>query len=262
MGEGRPAANAGHHLNDTPRPEPDTVPEILAVVPARGGSKGIPQKNLRHVGGKSLVARAVAAARGAELVSRVVGSTDDDEIAEALRAAGAEVPRLRPAELAADDTPDVPVFLHVLEALETEGYRPDIVVNVRPTAPLRTSGDIDAALQTLLSSPEARSVKCVSEVSDHPYKMWTLDDDGLLQPLLPAWRARFGGNPDVPRQLLPAVYRSSGAVDAVWVSALKETSMFHPGPVVGYVLEHSLDIDIDDLEDLDAAARLLEGEAR
>jgi len=238
------------------------VPEVLAVVPARGGSKGLPKKNLRDVGGQSLVARAVGAAREAQQVSRVVGSTDDPEIAEALRAAGAEVPWLRPAELAADDTPDVPVFLHVLEALESEGYRPDIVVNVRPTAPLRTGLDIDAALGALLAAPTARSVKCVSEVSDHPYKMWTLGDDGLLQALLPEWHARFGGNPDVPRQLLPPVYRSSGAVDAVWVSALKETGMFHPGPVVGYVLAHARDIDIDDLDDLEEAARLLEGETR
>lgn len=235
---------------------------VLAVVPARGGSKGLPGKNLRTLGGRPLVAWAVDAARGARRVSRVVGSTDDEEIARALREAGAEVPSLRPTELAGDDVPDAPVFLHVLEILESEGFVPDIVVNVRPTAPLRTSADVDGAIDTLIKTPAARSVKAVSQPDHHPYKMWTAGEGGLLEPLLPQWLAEHGGDPDVPRQRLPRVYRSSGAVDAVWVDALKETGMFHPGPVAAFELDAALDIDIDTLDDFRRVEEILQGGSR
>jgi CMP-N-acetylneuraminic acid synthetase len=239
------------------------MPEVLAIIPARGGSKGLPGKNLRSIGGRTLVGWAVSAARDASLVNRVVGSTDDEAIADELRRCGAEVPLLRPAELAGDDVPDPPVFLHVLDVLgATERYVPDIVVNVRPTAPSRTGDDIDGALRTLIATPAARSVKAVAEAAEHPYKMWTMEDGCILEPLLPTWLDQHGGNPDVPRQKLPTVYRSSGAVDAVWATALRETGMFHPGPVVGYVLEAARDIDIDTIGDLRRAEALLEGRSR
>lgn len=237
------------------------IPRVLAVVPARAASKGLARKNLREIGGRSLVAWAVEAARDARLVDRVVGSTDSEEIAEALEKAGADVPVLRPAALAGDDAPDPPVFLHVLDVLAGLGYEPDVVVNVRPTAPLRTGADIDAAVQLLLSCPAARSVKSVSAVTEHPYKMWAVAADGFLEPILPAWHQRFGGDPDIARQRLPVVYRSDGGVDAVWVSVLRETGAFHPGPVAAYVMDPARALDIDDEEDVLVAAHRL-GEDR
>lgn len=231
--------------------------EILAIVPARAGSKGIPGKNLRELAGRSLVGHAVAAARESQLVTRIVGSTDGEAIAAEFRRHGADVPGLRPAELAADDTPDAPVFRHVLEVLlEREGYRPDIVVNVRPTAPLRTGRHIDEALRALLGAPHAASVKSVSPVEEHPYKMWTLGSD-RLEPLLPTWHADFDGDPDIARQRLPEVFKSNGAVDAVWVDRLVGESCFHPGIVVPYVMDAASAVDVDTLADLAAAERLL-----
>jgi len=109
----------------------------------------------------------------------------------------------------------------------------------------------------LLDHPEARSVKCIVEVDHHPYKMWTLNDDGLVEPLLPQWREAFGGDPDVARQRLPKVYRSSGAVDVVWVEALRESGYFHPGPVAAVVLDPGHDVDIDTEADLTLAESLL-----
>jgi CMP-N-acetylneuraminic acid synthetase len=241
-------------------PDPPARLEVLAVIPARGGSKGLPGKNLREVAGRSLVARAVDAARTSRMVTRVLGSTDDTAIAAAMRQAGAEVPVMRPAELAADDTPDAPVFLHVLEVLGNDGYRPDIVVNVRPTAPLRTGADIDAALELLVQHRDARSVKSVSDVSEHPYKMWTLGPDGIAHPLLPSWHAQHHGDPDVSRHALPQVHRSNGAVDAVWATALLKTGMFHPGPVVAYVMDATRSVDVDVEQDLDRAEGALTGE--
>ena len=233
---------------------------VLAVVPARGGSKGLHRKNLLQVGGISLVARAVHAARSAARVDRVVGSTDDPEIAAAMRSAGAEVPFLRPAELAADDTPDAPVFLHALAALAAEGYQPDVVVNVRPTAPLRTGEDIDAALDLLDRHPACASVKSVTVASQHPYKMWTLDGDVLI-PVLPEWHERFSGDVDVARQRLPVVYRSNGAVDAVRCEALLATGSFHPGSVAAYVMELRRSVDVDTARDLELAEHRLREEA-
>jgi N-acylneuraminate cytidylyltransferase len=234
------------------------VTEVLAVVPARGGSKGLPRKNLRVVGGRSLVAWAVAAASESTLVTRIVGSTDDAEIAEELERAGAEVPQLRPASLAGDEVPDAPVFLQVLGMLEESGYTPDIVVNVRPTAPLRTGSDIDAAVGVLLAHPEADSVKSVSPVTEHPYKMWTLDPDDRLAALRPDWHRAHDGDPDAPRQTLPAVYRSNGAVDAVRVEAFRRSGRFHPGTVVAYVMGAERAVDIDDDRDLEVADHLLQ----
>ena len=126
---------------------------VLAVVPARGGSKGIPRKNLQLLGGKPLVTLAVETGRAARLVSRVLCSTDDPDIADAARAAGAEVPFLRPPELARDTAEDWPVFMHALDFLEREdNWLPDIVVNLRPTSPLRTPTHVDDAIRLLLDT--------------------------------------------------------------------------------------------------------------
>lgn len=236
------------------------MPEVLAVIPARGGSKGIERKNLREVAGVSLVARAVAAARASRRVTRVIGSTDDPEIADAMVAAGADVPFLRPVELAADDTPDAPVFLHVLRELAAGGYHPDTVVNVRPTAPLRTGADIDAALELLDRHPRCNSVKSVTTANEHPYKMWTLDGE-LLEPVVPEWHRQFGGDVDIARQRLPKVYRSNGAVDAVRCEALLATGFFHPGPVAAYVMETHRSVDVDTVRDLELAEDRLREEA-
>lgn len=236
---------------------PDRALEVLAVIPARAGSKGLVGKNLRQVAGLSLVGHAVRAATESTLVTRVAGSTDGEAIAEEFRRVGAEVPGLRPAELAADDTPDAPVFHHVLEVLfDRDGYRPDIVVNVRPTAPLRTGRHIDEAIDALLAAPHADSVKSVSPAGEHPYKMWTLGPD-RLEPLLPEWHARFGGDPDIARQRLPVVLKSNGAVDAVRVDAFLRSDRFHPGVVVPYVMDADAAIDIDTADDLALAESLL-----
>src|SRR5207253_1430215 len=127
------------------------VTELLALIPARGGSKGISRKNLALVGGKPLVVRSIEHALACTRVRRVVVSTDDPEIAAVAIAAGAEVPFVRPAELAGDQVLDLPVFEHALRALaESGGYRPELVLHLRPTAPFRAPGLLDAAIDLLL----------------------------------------------------------------------------------------------------------------
>src|SRR5512138_2171489 len=136
--------------------------EVLAIVPARGGSKGIPRKNIRLFAGYPLIAYSIAAGKQATMVSRVVVSTDDEEIAAVARDYGAETPFLRPGDLAADDTTDLPVFLHALEWLEQhEDYRPDLIVQLRATSPIRPPQLVDRAIQKLASHKDADSVRGV-----------------------------------------------------------------------------------------------------
>src|SRR5512143_1686076 len=128
------AGNPGQIQNDLAGAEAMTKPEVLALIPARGGSKGIPRKNIRPFAGHPLIAYSIAAGLQADLVTRVIVTTDDEEIAEVARGCGAETPFLRPAELAQDRTLDLPVFQHALQWLQQhEGYHPDILVHLRPT---------------------------------------------------------------------------------------------------------------------------------
>ena len=142
---------------------------VLGLVPARGGSKGIPRKNLIPVGGLPLIAHTILAARKSRSLDRVIVSTDDDEIAEVAERFGAEVPFRRPPEFAEDLTPDLPVFLHALEWLDRhEGYKPDLIAHLRPTSPLRTAQHIDEAVSILRGRPDADSVRSVTVPSENP----------------------------------------------------------------------------------------------
>ncbi len=195
-------------------PEPGT-PEVLAVVPARGGSKGIPRKNIRNFAGHPLIAYSIEAGLLARSVTRVIVSTDDEEIAAVARQYGAEAPFLRPAEFAQDQTLDLPVFQHALGWLaEHENYRPDIVVQLRPTSPVRPPSLVDEAVGLLLEHPEADSVRGVVPAGQNPHKMWRIDPvTGQMRPLLAVDGIAEPYN--APRQVLPPVYWQTGHVDAI-----------------------------------------------
>jgi CMP-N-acetylneuraminic acid synthetase len=187
--------------------------EVLAIVQARGGSKTIPRKNLRLLAGHPLVAYSIASGLAAESVTRLIVSTDDTEIASVCRAYGAEVPFLRPAEFAEDATPDLPLFQHALDWLEKhEGYQPDLIVQLRPTSPLRPLDSVDRAIATLSASPQADCVRGVTIPNQSPYKMWRLAEDGFLKPLL---SSGFVEPYNMPRQHLPMVYWQTGHIDVI-----------------------------------------------
>ena len=229
---------------------------VLVVVPARGGSKGIPRKNLQLLGGKPLVAHAVETGRAATLVSRVVCSTDDPQIADAARAAGAEVPFLRPAELATDASEDWPVFTHALQFLDShEGWRPDLVVNLRPTSPLRRPSHVDNAIRLLLDTG-ADSVKAVHLARQHPHKMWLLGPDGAMEPYLKT-PFRLERGPDVPRAQLEDIYWQNGVVDVTRREVIVEQGVMIGRRVAGLVTEPAESIDIDTPLDLQLAELLL-----
>lgn len=188
-------------------------PVALAIIPARGGSKSVPRKNLVSLLGKPLIAWTILSARRAKTLNRIVVSTDDREIAEVARHYGAEVPFLRPAELATDETPDLPVFQHALRELhDAEGYLPDAIVHLRPTQPLRTAEEIDQAVK-LWTRSGSDCVKSVLQVSEHPFKMYRLLGEQLVPYLHTEDRRRRG--PDVPRQSLEPLYLAAGVVDII-----------------------------------------------
>ncbi len=228
---------------------------VLAIVPARGGSKGIPKKNLALLGGRPLVAHAIASGRGCPHVGRVLVTTDDPEIRRVAIEHGAEAPFLRPADLAADATPDLPVFVHALRWLdEHEGYRSDAVLHLRPTTPLRRQRHVDAAVELLLKHPEADSVRGVSVPFQNPFKMWRRDSGPYLSPLLAA------GVPEPynqPRQNLPEVLWQSGYVDVAWTRTLTEKRSMTGDRILPYVLDDRLIVDIDDPFSLELGEFLL-----
>ncbi len=190
-------------------------PEVLAIIPARGGSKGIPRKNIKSFAGYPLIAYSIAAGLQSELTTRVIVSTDDEEIAEVARKWGAQTPFLRPAEFAADNTLDLPVFQHALTWLkEHEGYVPDIVLQLRPTSPARPRTLLDDAIRLLMDHPEADSVRGVVPAGENPHKMWRVDPEtGLMHGLLKVDGIDEPYN--APRQKLPVVYWQTGHIDAI-----------------------------------------------
>lgn len=190
-------------------------PYVFGVIPARGGSKGLPGKNLMTLGRLSLVGHAIASAREARRLARFIVSTDDPAIAGEARRHGAEVPFTRPPALASDEAGMVPVLQHAVRWLEgAAGRRPDLVVTLQPTSPFRTGADIDRTIDTLLETG-ADSAQTLVEASYHPFFMSTLDGDRVI-PLFP------DGHRYVRRQDAPPAYQPSGGVYVTRYAVLME----------------------------------------
>lgn len=222
--------------------------KVCAIIPARGGSRGIPRKNIVHISGKPLIGYSIEHALKSELIDRAIVSTDDPEIAEVSKSFGAEVPFERPAELAQDHVLDWPVFVHALDWLRiNENYIPSIVVHLRPTAPIRLPGQIDYAISLLSSSPEADSVRSVSVPSQHPYRMFSINKSGFLQPLLDT---PYDEPHLLRRQDLPPVYWYNCVIDVTRSSTVYEQKSMTGKKMIPYIIDSKWVVDIDNEEDL------------
>jgi len=213
--------------------------DLLFLIPARGGSKGIPKKNIAEVGGRPLIAWSIEAGLGTRHRGRVIVSTDSAEIADVARGCSAEVPFMRPAELANDDATSLDMALHSLQWLEKNGhYRPAYLVLLQPTSPLREPGDIDAAIEIAMVK-DADAVVSVSPASSHPYWTKTLASDGQLQDFMPPPK------PSMRRQELPEVFALNGAIFLIRPEVLIAKKTWYPEGTYGYVMppERALDID-------------------
>jgi N-acylneuraminate cytidylyltransferase len=237
-------------------------PQVMALIPARGGSKSVPRKNLLQIAGRPLIAYSIQHALDCPSINRVVVSTDDDEIAEVARRYGAEVPFKRPADAASDTATDFQVFRHALNWLaEREGYVPELVVHLRPTGPVREVPLIERAVQLMLQNPDADALRSVGTAEQTPYKMWRIEDS-FLRPLI-----ELPGYPEahsMPRQKLPAAYWQNGYVDIVRPRTIIELESMTGAVVLPFVVEgkiHELDYP-DQIPALEQAVKAwLSGEA-
>lgn len=248
-------------MDDIIQDDPSTGLEVLALIPARGGSKSIPRKNIRPLAGHPLIAYSIAAGLAAETITRLIVSTDDEEIAAIARQYGAEIPFLRPPEYAQDQTPDLPVFQHALRWLqEHEGYRPDVVVQLRPTSPFRRVWHIDQAVYRLIEHPEADAIRTVCVPFQNPFKMWQIGPDGFMHPLIkPDFLPSGNREPyNLPRQDLPEVYWQTGYVDAAWTDTILEKNSMTGQHILPLIIDPAEWIDIDSADDWRRAERLLE----
>lgn len=222
--------------------------KTFAIIPARGGSKGVPKKNIRPLAGYALIAYSIAAAQLCSRIDRVIVSTDSEHIAELSRKYGAEVPFLRPAALAGDLSPDREFVMHALEWFQQNaGVVPDYLVHLRPTTPLRNPTLIDEAIAAITSNPEATSLRSGHEAPESPLKWFRRDEQGYFH----------GFNPDdpspgysnLPRQSFPKVYIPDGYVDVLQTSFVLNSDDIHGDRMMGYV--SPVCHEVDTIEDFD-----------
>lgn len=220
--------------------------KVLALVPARRGSKGLALKNIRPLQGKPLLAWPIEAARSSKYVDRVVVSTDDAEFAAIARAAGAATPFLRPAELANDTAPSIAFILHALDSLEAAGERYDYLAMLEPTSPLTEAEDIDAALETLIERrADADAIVGVTAmVSAHPAFAVRLDPNGLMQPYA---APSFGQLPR--RQDTESLFSLDGSLYISTVAALRRELGFYHQRTLPYKTPRWKSLEVDDLLD-------------
>jgi CMP-N,N'-diacetyllegionaminic acid synthase len=225
---------------------------VLGLINARGGSKGIPRKNIRHLNGKPLIAYAILSGLEATSVDRVVVSTDDREIAGVARDYGADTPFMRPPELASDKALQIDAVRHAIEQLAMDGDNYDVVVILQPTCPLRTAADIDGAI-SLMRASQADTVISVTEVTgQHPLTMYTMESDGHLSPLLASSRA------GVLRQEFRPIWWRNGAIYAINKPVVMKDRSLYGGRVVGYPMPAERSVNIDEPLDWIIAEAMLQ----
>lgn len=212
---------------------------ILAIIPARGGSKGLLRKNIRPIAGKPLIAWTIEEAKKSKYIDRLILSSEDDEIIETAKKYGCEVPFVRPEELAQDTSPSIDIVLHAIENLQTN-Y--DYICLLQPTSPLRNVKDIDGCIEMCVNK-KAPSCASISEVKKHPHFMFTIGKNGFMEPIF----KQFGA---IRRQDLPKYYNINGAVYVNEISNILKTKQFINKKTLGYIMDSENSMDIDTEMDL------------
>lgn len=233
---------------------------VVALVPARGGSKRVPGKNIRELGGHPAIAYTIGAALGSGVFADVIVSTDEERTADIARHYGAEVPCLRPEELARDTSPDIEWVEHMLKELSGRGRSYDAFSILRPTSPFRQPRTIQRAWETFAPRRDADSLRAVERCRQHPGKMWVIDGT-LMRPLLeggpvnPPWHS-------TPYQALPPVYAQNASLEIAWTATVERTHTIAGEKIVPFVTEGYEGFDINDTHDWWLAEELVRrGEA-
>ena len=237
--------------------------KVIGIILARGGSKSIPKKSIYPLAGKPLLYYVIKAAAESKLISRLIISTDDKEIAAVARKYGVEVPFMRPKKIATDHTPDLPVFKHALNWLKkNENYTPEIIVHLRPTAPLMCGKDIDRAIKILMKNPRADSIRSISLPEQTPFKMFTIDlKTGYLKPLLPKEFPKIFKKHhepyNMPRQILPPVWKYAGYIDVIRYNTVMKYGSMSGQKQIPLTFEEWRNIDIDSMRELKFAEMII-----
>jgi len=220
---------------------------IIAIIPARGGSKSIPKKNIVDIGGHPLIAYSIAVAKLSKYISRIIVSTDSQEIANIAKKYGAEVPFLRPKEFAKDNSPDIEFFQHALNWFQkNEGYQPEYFVHLRPTTPLREPEIIDEAIEKFLNNKEATSLRSAHELRESPHKFFEIKD-GFFVGLFPGDQRPEYYN--LPRQAFSSAYHPNGYVDVIKSRILIDANTLHGVKILPFITP--VVEELDRPEDLD-----------
>ena len=214
--------------------------KILAIIPARSGSKSVKNKNIRLIGGKPMLAYSIEHAKQSKYINRILVTTDSEEYAAIAREYGAETPFIRPAELAQDDSLDVDVFAHAIDYLaEEEQYEPDIIVQLRPTTPVRDPEDIDRMIEMMLSDDTVDAVRSVTLTDAIPHKMWYVREDDLLEPIMKDIPEAY----NMARQNLPKIYLQNGNTDVLRPANVTKYHSMTGKKIKGYVMKEIFDVD-------------------
>lgn len=226
--------------------------KTVALIPARGGSKGIPKKNIIDLGGFPLIAYSIAAARLTKKIDRIIVSTDSEEIAEVAKKYGAEIPFMRPAEFATDTSPAIDVVRHALDWLaQHENSQPEYVVFLNPTTPLRDPELIDQAIEKILSNQEATSLRSAYEMSETAYKTLKIEND-FFTGLLPD----RPNDHSLPRQQFPTTYQPNGYVDILITKFIVKSDSLYGDKILSFIAPDTGELDSP--EDLDLIGYLLQ----
>lgn len=226
-------------------------PEVAAIITARGGSKGIPGKNIKPMAGKPMIVWTIEAAQQAKLLHSVFVSTEDATIADVCRERGVEVPFMRPPELATDTATHMEVLNYIMHALEMRNELPEYLLTLQPTSPLRTAEDIDAAIN-LAVQKSADAVIGVAEMERHPFLTKTIAQNGTLQDFFHADLPRAGR-----RQDMPPAFAINGAIYVNRSAALRCDQTFFPPGAFAYIMPLERSIDVDTPLDFFLAEQLL-----
>lgn len=227
---------------------------ILAIIPARSGSKSIPDKNIISINGKPLIAYTIEQALNSKLITRTIVSTDSDYYAQLANSFGAEIPFMRPAEISGDFSTDLEVFDHALRFLKsTEDYEADVVVHLRPTTPIRNVEDIDAMIQLLINNKNWDSIRSVAPAPETPFKMW-FEENGVLIPVVTDQYIDEAYNQ--PRQKLPKVYLQNASIDVTRSTTILDKKSMTGDLIGAYIMKENYDIDhYSDLEKLKSTSK-------
>lgn len=231
--------------------------DVLAIIPARGGSKGLPNKNILPLLDHPLIAYSIRAGQLSETITKVLVSTDSEKIRQVALKYGAEAPFLRPAEISTDKSTDIEFVKHALAWLyENEGYRPDAIVQLRPTSPVRFKDDIDHCVQLLMENDEADSLRVITKAPATPYKMWRLKTGSpFMEPLLLLEGVKEPFNQ--PRQYLPVIYWQVGTLDVIKTATVEDKNSLSGDYILPFEIDLAHAIDIDDAEAFKAAAKVI-----